>query len=205
MKNFIYIIVIIACLGLIVFGLVKKEKPAGDLTVPAAVSTNAIPGAVQKTTATSAPTAIGQNVQHFRPDTITSSGDEPADAAQAAERNFQITPELLAKMHLIDKYNPGICYGAPVAVPQSAIDMLVSSNPPLVAFLKQKYDLTSDLEVYNKMKQLQAVSLVETASSKFNFTFMDGQCRNVVYYEGTVQVAGSTVTATVANQTSHTY
>jgi len=205
MKNLIYVIVIIACAGLIVFGLVKKEKPKGDSAAPTVASPNTVPSEIQKTAAISTSTAIGQNVQHFRPDTIAATDISSVAAAQTAERNFQITPELLAKMYLIDKYNPGICYGAPVAVPQSAIDMLVDSNPPLVAFLKQKYNLTSDLEVYNKMKQLQAVSLTETASSKFNFTFMDGQCRNLVYYEGVVQVAGSAVTATVANQTSHTY
>lgn len=206
MKNWPYIIVIAVCLGLIYFGLAKKPDAQIAKQMELGNQSGTAVGQASKT-ATTVPVAIGQVAQHFRPDASTdaSSDQSKSSAADTAERNFQLTPVLIAKMYLIDKYKFGICYGAPVAVPQSAIDILVSSNPPLVSFLTQKYNLQTDLEKYNKMKQLQAVTLVETASSKFNFTFLDGQCQNTIYYQGTVQVSGEAVSESGTTQESHTY
>lgn len=202
MKNLIFGIIIIACVGLIIFGLTRKDEAKPDKNQTSAVAEKTMPAGTQaKTAATSAPAAIGQNVQHYRPETATPVSDSAADA----ERSFQITPDLLAKMYLVDTYKPGACYGAPVAVPQVAVTNLINSNQLLAAFLKQKYGLATDLEIYNKIKQLQGITLTETSSNKFNFTFMDGQCQTVTYYEGTVTVSGSSVSAIVSSQASHTY
>jgi len=206
MKNWLYIIVIAACLGMIYFGLAKKPDIQTVKQADSANQSGTAAGQASKT-ATTAPVAIGQVAQHYRPDAapIASGDQSQLSATESAERNFQLKPVLIAKLYLIDKYKFGICYGAPVAVPQSAIDMLVSSNPPLVSFLTQKYNLQTDLDRYNKMKQLQAITLVETASSKYNFTFLDGQCQNTIYYQGTVQVSGEAVTESGTTQESHTY
>lgn len=194
-------------MGLIYFGLTKKpDAQIAKLPAPTGNQSGTADGQ-NSATATTAPVAIGQTAQHFRPDAtpVAPSDSSQLSATETAERNFQLTPVLIAKMYLIDKYKFGICYGAPIAVPQSAIDMLVTSNPPLVSFLTQKYNLQTDLEKYNKMKQLQAITLVETASSRFDFTFIDGQCRNTISYRGIVQVTGEAVAEFGTSQTSHTY
>ncbi|MFA6526478.1 MAG: hypothetical protein WCT26_03665 [Candidatus Buchananbacteria bacterium] len=207
MKNAVYILIILACVGTIAFGLLRGNKPQADIKDISAGHDQGSGSAV-KTAASSAPVAIGQVAQHFRPDTAApadASDGTIVSAADTAERNFQITSELLAKMYLIDTYKPGTCFGAPSAPPQIAIDNLVADNPPLSNFLKQKYRLETDLEIYNKRMELQGITLKEIASSKYNFTFIDGQCQNVTYYEGTVTVSGSSVSAEISKQESHTY
>jgi len=208
MKNIIYFAIIIACVGLIYFGFTHKTEPQ-TTQAPAGSGQAVSPNTASNPIATPTPAAIGQVAQHFRPDTAApaateGSGSSPT-SAQTAEKNFQLTPDLIAKMYLIDTYKPGTCFGAPVAAPQIAVTNLVAANPPLSNFLKVKYSLKTDLEIYNKLKQLQGVTLTETASSKYNFAFMDGQCQNVTYYEGTVTVSGGTANALVTSQTSHTY
>jgi len=161
--------------------------------------------------ADSATVAIKQEMKKYYPDSSPANSDagssegSTGSSAVSAEQNFQITASLLAKMHLADKYKLGICYGSPSVPPQSAIDSVKNLNEPLWQFVKQQYGLTTDLEVYNKIKQLQGVSLTETQSGVFNFSFMDGQCQTVRYYEGTVKVIGTAVTDTVTSQESHTY
>lgn len=202
MKNAIYFAIVAVCVGLIIFGLMRKDDSQNNQIAVTAEQT----ATAEPQTASSAPAAIGQNVEHFRPDTasVAESGSSSTEA-EIAERNFQLTPDLIAKMYLVDAYKPGICYGAPLAIPQVAIEGMIANNPTLSEYLKKKYNLKTDLEIYNKIKQMNGISLTETASSKFNFTFMDGQCQNVTYYEGVVTVSGSSISAIVTNQTSHTY
>lgn len=205
MKNWLYGIVVVICVAMIYVGITKEGNQASDQVLP---PKNGLESAgSQVKTATTAPVTVGQVAQRFRPDVapVAEADKSQLSPAETAERDFQLTPALIAKMYLIDKYKFGICYGAPASVPQAAITSLVNSNPPLSNFLKQKYSLQTDLEIYNKQKQLQAITLAETSSSKFNFSFTDGQCQNTTYYQGVIQVSGVTVSETNTTQASHTY
>lgn len=207
MKNLFYFVIIIICVGLIYVGLTRKAEPqqaqVGATAVQQPQTGVSVPSmSGQK----AAPVAIGQVVQRFRPDTAAPlPGSNSAEQIPTAEQSFRATPDLQAKMYLVDAYKPGTCYGAPAAVSQAAVANLISANPPLSNYLKTKYGLATDLEIYNKLKQLQGITLTETASSKFIFTFIDGQCQTVVYYEGAVEVSVNEVNALVAKQTSQTF
>lgn len=141
------------------------------------------------------------NDKKYYPDDVNNNVVSADDSA----RNFQITPALLVKMHLADTYNPGICFGDPTAVPQSAINSMMSSQKDLAEFLRQQYNLNSDLEVYNKIKQFQGFDLREVGSSKFDFIFKDGQCYYYEYYRGQAEVIGTKVEIKILEQSSHNY
>ncbi len=199
MKKYFYIIIILVCVGLIYIGVaMKKPLPAGQ-NQSADLAGNLSVNPVNATTAT----AIGENVVHFRPDTISS--DSESAAAQDPERNFQITPDLQVRMYLVDAYRPGICFGGPKAVASSDMASLINANQQLTEFIRQKYNLKTDQETYNKLKQLSGVSLVETASSKFNYAFSDGQCQTVSDYTGVISIIGGNISAAVASQVSHQF
>lgn len=221
MKNIATLVIAIVCVGLIGFGLWQRTQPASVKTAQTAaetakttdkgqsvaVSSSSVNEAIQKVNeplVNPGQTAIPQQMKKYYPDG-SSAGGSAATSATIAEQEFQITPSLLVKMYLVDKYKPGICFGLPMAPPQSAIDEMMRSNELLAKFLKQKYNLTTDLDVYNKIKQLQGVFLTEISSSNFNFRFSDGQCQSVRLYEGSASVSGMTVTETLASQESHTY
>lgn len=119
-----------------------------------------------------------------------------------AERGFVITQELLVKLHLIDKFNPGICYGMPGPIPEEAISGMINNNPILAKFLKDKYVLTTDLDVYNKIKQINGIDLRKLAGGKYKFSFMDGQCCTLTGYAGNVNVVGNDITDEVTDQES---
>lgn len=217
MKNVIYILVIVACVGTIIFGILQvnqkeneasKNPSATKTPLATASKTSTVPAAV--TMPTNIPdsasivtsTKISAGTTHFRPDQpAVSATADPVDA----ERNFIITPEIIAKKYLVDKYKMGICFKTPIVVPQIAITGLVSKDPPFSDFLRQAYSLKTDLEVYNKIKQFQTITLTETASSVYKYSFSDGQCSTVVYQEGVVTVSEKTATDTVTMQESHTY
>lgn len=220
MKNIATLVIAIICVGLIGFGLWQKSQPTPAKPVKTAAETPktinksqpAVPAAsgtaaaVQKASeplVKPGQTAIPQQMKKYYPEG-SSAGGLAATSQIAVEQEFQITPSLLVKMYLVDKYKPGICFGLPMAPPQSAIDEMMRSNELLANFLREKYDLTSDLDVYNKIKQLQGVFLTEISSSNFNFRFSDGQCQSVKLYEGTASVNGTTVTETITSEEGYT-
>lgn len=154
-----------------------------------------------------APAAGKKEVKRFYPDSGSVPTGETSGSSGTVsdlERSFNITPELIAKMHLVDKYNPGVCFGMPGPVPQSAIDSLINGNKALSDFVKQKYNLSSDLEIYNKLKQFQNVQLTVISSSKYEFKFMDGQCCTMTYYQGVIEVSGDKAIETIENKETKT-
>jgi len=142
-----------------------------------------------------------REIKRFYPDSgSTNSTNKKPATLDEQEKSFTITPELLAKMHLIEKYNPGVCFGIPSPVPQSGIDYLINNNKTLADFVRQRYHLASDLEVYNKLKQFQDIQLTMIASSKYKFQFMDGQCCTLTFYQGTIEVKGDQVIEIIENK-----
>jgi hypothetical protein len=220
MKNILTLVIAIVCVGLIGFGLWQRTQPTPVKTAQTAAELAQTDDKSQSTTSAlnadeavqraseplvnAGQTAIPQQMKKYYPDG-SSTGGSAESSQTTAEQGFQITPSLLVKMYLVDKYKPGICFGLPTAPPQSAIDEMMRSNDLLAKFLREKYNLTTDLDVYNKIKQLQGIFLTEISSGSFNFRFTDGQCQTIKLYEGTASVSGTTVTETITSQEDHTY
>ena len=161
-----------------------SSQPAGQAAEPSGIS--AEPDA---TTATSS-NAEKNAVKKFYPESSTATAEKESESP---ERNFVVTQELQAKIHLVDKYNPGICYGIPAPVPASAVAGMIERNPELAQFLRDRYSLPSDLAVYEKIKQLNGIMFETLSSGKYKFNFTDGQCCFLKAYEGEVTIIGQTV------------
>jgi len=99
--------------------------------------------------------------------------------------SFVITPELRAKLYLTDIYNPGVCYGLPGPVPAISVETLLARNRQLETFLRSQYSLKEDLDVYTKIKQINAISL-EANRTGYQFNFTDAQCCTLKAYQGQV-------------------
>jgi len=210
MKNIFFLVAVVLCLALAIFGIWQKQN--NNSVLSDGLVNEAKEQQFNNTDNLSNPI---KNIDKAS-DAVTEATDKkyyPSDASvdstsigyDNSARNFQITPALLVKMHLADTYNPGICFGEPTAVPQSAITSMLSSQKELAEFLRQHYKLSGDLEVYNKIKQFQGFDLRETASSRFDFIFKDGQCYYYEYYRGQAEVSGNEIKVKILEQESHNY
>ncbi len=194
MKNLVSILVIITCLALIIIGLSSKNIWVKSNETSANRVTDSTSNVKAETSSPVTQRAvISSQLAKYYPD----DGAVAVDSASQADQNFMLTPRLLAQLDLIDKYKPGICFGTPVAPTQLMVVNALDVNPSLTKYLKQHYNLMSDLDVYNKLIQLQNVSLIETQSSNFDFSFEDGECSNVIVYQGTISVADNQVSVKV--------
>ncbi len=131
--------------------------------------------------------------------------EQPAAANAGSgdqDRSFTISSQLLAKLYLVDKYQPGICFGQPLSQTASDISALISQNQVLAKFIKLHYRLESDSDVYKKIKQLQGVTLTPIESSKYEYQFSDGQCCSLTTYQGMVELQNNNASDEIKNKST---
>ncbi len=182
------LILLILILGLFLAGCAKQNNQ--NQTAPLASVNSNKENSNQK----AVPSA---ELKRFYPQTAIIN--KPAAAPNPA-KDFVITQDLTLKLYLVDKYNPGTCYGLPGPVPDVAVKGLVSNNPELAQFVKYKYKLNSDLDIYNKIKQLNGISLSKIAGGKYQFNFTNGQCCVLTAYEGEATIINQTISDLITRQ-----
>ena len=111
----------------------------------------------------------------------------------------QQTEELNIKAYIVEKYNPGRCFGIPGPVPDELVSRTLNQNANLVTFVKNEFGVIKDYEVYTKIDQLEGIILTKTDYG-YNFTFKDGNCCNIHTYEGKIRVDENQITDEVINK-----
>jgi hypothetical protein len=211
MKNFFALIVILVCLGLIIFGILEKNKSVTEPELKQALVPEELEVKKEELVAQQITDSevIKNNfvvnneteLARFYPDSTI--GDLSQEVFETDGRNFQLTPELEARFYLIDKYNPGVCYGTASAPPEISLKTVLSAQQLLAEYISQNYNLSSDLDVYNKIKQLNGVNLKEISSSNYDYSFVDGQCAILTYHEGKISVINGRVEEFLASRDTY--
>ena len=147
-------------------------------------------------------TSPKKTVQKFYPEGLSpkpATADDAKISPNGNSSSFSVTQELQVKLYLIDKYKPGVCYGLPTPVPEVAIVGMITDNPDLVKFLKSKYSLKTDLEIYNKIKQINGIHLIQDKGS-YTYEFTDGQCCTLHAYQGKITIIGNSISDVILQQ-----
>ncbi|MFA6918613.1 MAG: hypothetical protein WC244_00645 [Patescibacteria group bacterium] len=158
--------------------------------------------AVISTPIASSTTSSKKTVQKFYPEGLSpkkEAVDDSKTSAGSGSSSFSVNQELQVKLYLIDKYNPGVCYGLPGPVPEVAIQGMITDNPDLVKFLKSKYELKTDLDIYKKIKQINGIYLKQDKGS-YLYEFTDGQCCTLHAYQGQITIIGNNISDTILQQ-----
>lgn len=98
-----------------------------------------------------------------------------------------------AKAYLLGKYNPGICFGMPRVITETERTLVM--KPDVVTYVRQRFSVTSDNDIYTKIVQLLGITIRGDA-----FTFRDGKCCTITTYEGKIKIDGSTIQDEVVKQ-----
>jgi len=148
-------------------------------------------------------------IPRFYPNTLTGGDGTSSDIGQdvivqtPSDFDFVVTQELEVRLYLVDRYNQGVCYGKPVVVSQSMIDGVINNNSGLSSFVRGKYGFTSDLEVYNKIKQINGINLNEKKGGSYIYSFTDGQCCVQKSYQGEINIIGKTISDEILKTEIH--
>ena len=184
----------------------NDDKVGVDYSVGAPSDTIQKAGDAEVTSSQNISTTPKKTVQKFYPEDLSPKPSAPDNSATGSKNSspvFSVTQELQAKLYLVDKYNPGICYGLPGPVPEQAVTGMIADNPDLVKFLKGKYDLKTNMDIYNKIKQINAIHLSQEKGS-YIYEFTDGECCTLHAYQGRITIIGSNITDIILKQQTQT-
>ncbi len=111
------------------------------------------------------------------------------------------TEEINIKIYLIDKYAPGMCFGMPGPVSDELVNRTLNQYPELVTLVKNRYNLSKDSQIFEKIEQLNSVTLVKTDAG-YDFSFTDGGCCSINKYSGKIKIEGDQITDEITNTSS---
>lgn len=139
-----------------------------------------------------------QEIKKYYPEPLASQVDEVKKKTATPESPM---PEnLQIKGYLVEKYNPGICYGMPAPVREEDINGMISRNQAFAEYVKNRYKLKTNLEVYMKIKQYFGIQLKSISGGKFQYNFVDGQCCTLKAFEGQIENLGGKISENLTNQ-----
>jgi hypothetical protein len=110
--------------------------------------------------------------------------------------------ELEAKAYLVEKYEPGICFGMPSPLPPAyTIKKVISQNSDLVKYIKAKLNLSNDYDIYEKIVQFRNITLTKSISG-YDFSLLDGGCCTITSYKGKVKIEEQKITDEITDHTA---
>ncbi len=89
---------------------------------------------------------------------------------------------------LVRKYDPGLCYGMPSAVPDSLVAAVIAGSPRLSAFIKTTFAVESDFQVFTKLRQLLMTKVREQSDGIYEYYLQDGRCCDILRFHGQLEL-----------------
>ncbi len=104
---------------------------------------------------------------------------------------FAATPEFEARVFLVKKYTPSICFGTPKNPSETDLAEFLSKRPGgEVDAVKMLFGAASDFQAFERLTQLDQVVLQRTSYSSFLYQIDDGQCCSVMRRTGSFDSRG---------------
>jgi len=98
--------------------------------------------------------------------------------------------EIKMKLYLAEKYHPGNCFGMPG--PELPIYQRKISQE-LLSKVKRLVPEKSNKECEVIIREMQMIGLENKDIGKYYFEFKDGQCCNIIYYKGFLQLRNNEI------------
>lgn len=98
------------------------------------------------------------------------------------------------RAYLVEKYDPGDCFGEPSVISGGEINFTINNHPRLAAFVQEKFDVSEAYDIFHYISKMQKVSLSSIESNQAQFSIKDGGCCIIVTTTGVVYVIQSEIT-----------
>ncbi len=129
----------------------------------------------------------GQQAQELP---ITAEIVSATPAATPTPAAFYPSLDFEAKVLLVKKYGPSICFGK-VDMPTDAevAGRLAAQPKGLVDEVKRRFGAASDFQAWERLEQFDQVVLFRNSYSSFSYMIEDGQCCYIVRRFGTLNAS----------------
>lgn len=111
----------------------------------------------------------------------------PIDSVQVSNTNNNV---IKLKLYLIEKYNPGDCFGMPsIGNPRDRGNI----SPELLVKVKELLKNQTDEEYGVIIRQMNRIGIEQIQTNEYNFFFKDGKCCTIITYNGRLLILGDNI------------
>ncbi|MFA6048444.1 MAG: hypothetical protein WC792_00660 [Candidatus Micrarchaeia archaeon] len=109
--------------------------------------------------------------------------------ASPAPAPFYPSLEFEAKVFLVKKYGPSVCFGKPAVPSDSDVEAFLSTYPPdAVREVKRRFGAATDFQAWERITQIGQVWLLRDSVNSFSYRVEDGQCCSVAQRYGKLSI-----------------
>lgn len=112
-------------------------------------------------------------------------GADPSARADALMANPPL--ELRVRLHLIERFEPGVRGGMPGPVPEDSIAARLEADPVMTAFVRRYFSPETDLATWERLEQLRRIGLTAVEGG-FEFSFTSDKPCELIYRAGRVVI-----------------
>ena len=112
-------------------------------------------------------------------------GADPSTRAEALMAHPPL--ELRVRLHLIERFEPGVRGGMPGPVPEDSIAARLEADPVMTEFVRRYFSPETDLATWERLEQLHRLGLTPVEGG-FEFSFTSDKPCELIYRAGRVVV-----------------
>lgn len=86
------------------------------------------------------------------------------------------------KSYLIDKYNPGHCFGEPT-IDLYDREKIIKLYPRIANYVIERFGVNSEYNIFSKMRQISEINVTQNDDA-YKFYLSDGRCCDIISIHG---------------------
>ena len=128
---------------------------------------------------------------HFISCSGVSNSETSVHSINAMRVTFGDVEEIKMRFYLVNKYNPGDCFGMPM-IKNPRYQSKIS--PELLLKVKNlSSEKPDDDECEKIIRKMERITIKKTDTSKYYFAFKDGKCCSIIYYKGKLEIRNNEI------------
>jgi hypothetical protein len=119
----------------------------------------------------------------------------PVEIPNHFEINFKNDKELRIRAYLVEKYNPGDCFGMPQV--KSPYETKIIVNKELIERIKKEYKIKEDSKAEQFAIKMSKIGIIKESKNEYRYEVRDGRCCGITTYKGKIRLKNKKIIETV--------
>lgn len=111
------------------------------------------------------------------------------------EINFKNENEFRIRAYLVDKYNPGNCFGMPQI--KSPFETEIKVKEDLIEKIKKEYNIKDDSKAEQFAIKMSKIGIIKESKNEYRYEVRDGRCCGITTYTGKIRLKKKKIIETV--------
>jgi hypothetical protein len=123
----------------------------------------------------------------------------PVELPSHLEINFVNENEFKIRAYLVEKYNPGDCFG--MSQMKNPSEPEIKVNDELIAKIKKEYNIQEDSKAKQFAIKMSKIGIMKESKNKYSYEVRDARCPVIRTYKGKILLKNKKIIETIIEKT----